>query len=47
MFTSGVGAGRAGPVVIRDTTPAALRAILAYLYTGQAGAATRSLFGSI
>ena len=37
MFTSGVGAGRAGPVEIRHTTPAALRMILEYLYTDVAG----------
>jgi hypothetical protein len=37
MFTSGVGGGRAGPVVIRHTTPAVFRAILEYLYTDVAG----------
>ena len=35
MLTSGVGAGRAGPVEIRNTTPAALRIILEYLYTDE------------
>ena len=37
MFTSGVGGGRAGPVVIRHTTPAVFRAILEYSYTDVAG----------
>ena len=37
MFDTGVGAGHGGPIEIRDTTLAVLRAILEYIYTDQAG----------